>query len=92
MENLSPFMNKENRLILWPKKQAKKVAILQYLAGKFQDNINYDEQEVNLILRQWSDYNDIPMLRRSLIDFGYLTRDKYGKQYKKVAESNRIDK
>ena len=85
-------MNKENRLILWPKKQAKKVAILQYLAGKFQDNVNYDEQEVNLILRQWSDYNDIPMLRRSLIDFGYLTRDKYGKQYKKVAESNRIEK
>ena len=41
----------------------------------------YDEQDVNLILRRWSDYADYPMLRRALVDFGLLTRDAYGRTY-----------
>ncbi|MBZ5948169.1 DUF2087 domain-containing protein [Leuconostoc gelidum subsp. gasicomitatum] len=41
----------------------------------------YDEQEVNLILRKWSSYNDYPMLRRFLVDLGFLNRDRYGKEY-----------
>lgn len=82
------FLNKDNILEVWPAKYSKKFEVISYLSTKFEINKIYDEQDVNFILRRWSTYNDYPLLRRSLVDFGFLSRDKYGKEYTLINNNN----
>ncbi|MFT9470112.1 DUF2087 domain-containing protein [Leuconostoc pseudomesenteroides] len=80
-KGIEQFLDENGVLISWPAKYTKKVQIMEYLSTKFEKDIVYDEQEVNLILRKWSSYSDYPMLRRFLVDLGFLNRDRYGKEY-----------
>ncbi|MCT4413531.1 DUF2087 domain-containing protein [Leuconostoc pseudomesenteroides] len=80
-KGIEQFLDENGVLISWPAKYTKKVQIMEYLSTKFEKNIVYDEQDVNSILRKWSNYSDYPMLRRFLVDLGFLNRDRYGKEY-----------
>ena len=72
-------------------KYHKKRDVIAYLASKFDSDKTYDEQDVNLVLRRWSDYADYPLLRRALVDFGLLTRDAYGRTYQLSSEVNSLE-
>jgi len=61
------------------KKEKKKVAILRNLMQHFQPNRHYTEKEVNEILR--SLYHDYVLLRRYLIQYGFMDRKKDGSAY-----------
>ncbi|MFE0565820.1 DUF2087 domain-containing protein [Priestia megaterium] len=70
---------KEERLIQIPKKEKKRVIILLYISRKFQKNTYYTEKEVNEILK--SVFEDFVMIRRYLIDYKLLNRNKEGTKY-----------
>jgi hypothetical protein len=70
---------KEERLIQIPKKEKKRVVILLYISRKFQKNTYYTEKEVNEILRDV--FEDFVMIRRYLIDYKLLNRNKEGTKY-----------
>lgn len=56
-----------------PARRKKRVIVLQHLAGWFNPQRAYPENEVNAILRQAHD--DVATLRRELVDYGYLQRE-----------------
>lgn len=62
-----------------PVQQKKLMAVLRWLATEFQPNVKYTEREVNAILVQH--HEDFARLRRELIDFGFLRRERGGGQY-----------
>lgn len=66
-------------LTLFPKKEKRKLVILQHLSKRFELNRTYTEKEVNEILRQA--YDDYVTLRRYLIDYGFLERKDDGSAY-----------
>lgn len=70
---------KEEQLIQIPKKEKKRVVILLYISRKFQKNKYYTEKEVNEILK--GVYEDFVMIRRYLIDYKLLNRNKEGTKY-----------
>lgn len=70
---------KEERLIQIPKKEKKRVIILLYISRKFQKNTYYTEKEVNEILKDV--FEDFVMIRRYLIDYKLLNRNKEGTKY-----------
>lgn len=70
---------KEERLIQIPKKEKKRVIILLYISRKFQKNTYYTEKEVNEILK--GVFEDFVMIRRYLIDYKLLNRNKEGTKY-----------
>ena len=70
---------KEERLIQIPKKEKKRVVILLYISRKFQKNTYYTEKEVNEILKDV--FEDFVMIRRYLIDYKLLNRNKEGTKY-----------
>lgn len=70
---------KEERLIQIPKKEKKRVVILLYISRKFQKNTYYTEKEVNEILKDV--FEDFAMIRRYLIDYKLLNRNKEGTKY-----------
>ena len=90
-QGITAYLNDDGVLIQWPAKYHKKRDVIAYLASKFDSDKTYDEKDVNLVLRRWSDYADYPLLRRALVDFGLLTRDAYGRTYQLSSEVNSLE-
>ena len=90
-QGITAYLNDDGVLIQWPAKYHKKRDVIAYLASKFDSDKTYDEQDVNLVLRRWSDYADYPLLRRALVDFGLLTRDAYGRTYQLSSEVHSLE-
>ncbi|KJS16021.1 MAG: transcriptional regulator [Peptococcaceae bacterium BRH_c4b] len=63
----------------FPLKEKKRVTILRHLVKYFDANKNYTEKEVNDVLKQF--YNDYVVLRRNLIDYGFMDRTQDGSSY-----------
>ncbi|WIV12483.1 DUF2087 domain-containing protein [Proteiniborus sp. MB09-C3] len=79
--NILRFLDKEDRIKIWPSKQALKLEVLEYLSGKFECGRSYTEREVNEVINNWHTFNDYFLLRRGLIDAGLLSRTKDGAKY-----------
>ncbi len=70
---LAPFWQ-NGKLLRLPKQLKKRQLVLKQLAQQFKTNTVYKEAEVNTILGAFHD--DYCLLRRDLVDFGYLRRKK----------------
>jgi hypothetical protein len=70
---LRAFMNRDGRLLTVPAKRAKRLVVLDHLAQLFEPGERYPEPEVNRRLRAVHD--DVAMLRRYLVDEGFLARE-----------------
>ena len=80
-EGIERFLDEEGKLKLWPAKQAAREEVFGYLAEKFEFERNYSEHEVNAILASWHTFGDLFILRRGLIESGWLMRMKDGSRY-----------
>ncbi|HWS30428.1 MAG TPA: DUF2087 domain-containing protein [Clostridia bacterium] len=85
---LERFLDEEGRVKQFPSKQTPRNAVLKYLAEKFEPDTDYKEREVNAILTEWHTFNDYFILRRSLVEAGYLHRLKDGSRYWKDPENS----
>ncbi|GFN29937.1 DUF2087 domain-containing protein [Paenibacillus xylaniclasticus] len=64
----------------FPVKQKRKLALIRHMAGYFERNRRYSEAEVNERLKRFSE-DDYVILRRYLIDYGFLDRKDDGSEY-----------
>ncbi len=62
------------RLKTIPAQRKRRVIILQYLVERFNPDQTYTEREVNDLLRPAHD--DVATLRRELVDYGFMQRDR----------------
>jgi hypothetical protein len=76
------FINSEGQITNWPSKAAHKEAVIEYLVTKFEDDRVYSEKEVNEIIKQWHTFVDWLLLRRELVDRGYMQRSVGGYEYR----------
>ncbi|MBU0279291.1 MULTISPECIES: DUF2087 domain-containing protein [unclassified Gemella] len=71
---------RNGRLTVIPKKENVKIIIFSYLLGELQkENEMFSEKELNKFLKKY--YDDYAILRRYMIDYGFLKRDNYGEKY-----------
>lgn len=63
----------------FPKDDREKQIILKNIIKKFHKNKEYSEQEVDKIIRNF--YNEFTLIRRELINFGYMERNPYENKY-----------
>jgi len=64
----------DGRITTMPAKRAKRLVLLDHVAGQFEIGVHYSELEVNAVLR--AVYDDYVTLRRYLVDEGFLDRDR----------------
>ena len=69
----------DRRLKQIPTKQLKLIAVLDWISQDFEADRLYTEQEVNLVIGAY--HEDYATLRRDLVEFGYLRRERGGGQY-----------
>lgn len=65
---------KDGELVSIPASRRQRVVVLQYLLEQFEPGREYREREVNDLLGSFNE--DFATLRRELVDYGYLVRDK----------------
>ena len=61
------------RLLAMPAAHSKRLVVLDHLAGLFEPGRRYPEPEVNELLKRY--HPDYALLRRSLVDDGFLDRE-----------------
>jgi hypothetical protein len=71
---LRAFLDDDGRLVAMPAKHRKRLVVLDHVARVFVPGERYPESEVNILLRAFDD--DVAMLRRYLVDEGFLTRER----------------
>lgn len=78
------YLDRGNRLKVWPAKRSAQILVAEYLAGNFVLGVQYSEKEVNAILSDVHTFNDVALLRRALYDYGFLNRTADCSRYWKV--------
>ncbi|AOY74639.1 DUF2087 domain-containing protein [Clostridium formicaceticum] len=73
-ESLSPL-----RLKTFPKKEKKKIVILTKISEQLEHGKRYTEKELNQILKEI--YDDYVVIRRYLVDYGFMERTNDCKEY-----------
>lgn len=81
LKAIAPFLNCEGKIMALPQKQAKRRLALAYLAEKFEPGRDYTEKEVNALCDAWHTFGDYFVLRRELVDNGFLGREPDGCRY-----------
>jgi hypothetical protein len=81
---INRFLGDGGMVWIWPKKQADKLLVCQYLATKFKVNTEYTEAEVNEILNKWHMFGDWALLRRELYERKLLSRNQDCTIYTKI--------
>lgn len=86
-EDSSNLVN--HKIRYFPVKEEKRKALMPRFANLFEPNRYYTEEEVKKIIKKI--YHDDALIRRYLVDNGYLKRDKYGEKYCKVEGENTME-
>ncbi len=64
---------KDGRIASWPRLNERRAVLLDFLAQNFEPGERYTEAQVNAVLGRFHD--DFAMLRRYLVDAGFMERD-----------------
>lgn len=80
-EKLKNFLDENGRLKQWPKKGKLKMVVLNNIAELFKKENIYNEKEIDDIIEKHHTFNDSCMLRRELVNKGFLERKRDGSEY-----------
>lgn len=83
------YIDKNGRICHWPrrKKRADQLNILRYLVHQFELGHVYTEREVNDILKAHHTFEDWAMIRRELYELGWMSRERNGTAYRRIAKT-----
>lgn len=85
--DLRPFVDEEGRLNRWPSRHKVQRMAATLLARRFEPGREYTEQEVNFVLIEAHTFGDWAIIRRSLVDWRYLDRERDGSRYRLRADA-----
>ncbi len=79
IKTLENYFDSNGGLINFPSKEKKKIIVLREIAKNFKPNLQYSEKEINRILQRI--FDDYVLIRRYLIQYGFLDRKNDGQLY-----------
>ena len=85
---VEPYLDDEGRITRWPQSKHRRrfrTPIIEYFAAHFEEGRGYTEKEVNELLKDLQTFGDHVLMRRELVDRGYLKRELDGSCYWKAA-------
>lgn len=78
---ITQFLDDQGRITRLPTKHKTRSAVLAHLADRFERGAVYTEKEVNALCERWHTFGDYFVLRRELVDEGFLSRRTDGGAY-----------
>jgi hypothetical protein len=81
---IESYLDADGRITRWPQSKTKRkdrLPILAYFAAHFEGGRTYSEKEINELLKDLQTFGDHVLVRRELVDRGYLKRELDGSHY-----------
>ena len=78
---IDPFFDEDGKITKLPKKQAVRLVVLAQVTAQFEPGRVYTETEINGICASCQTFGDVFLLRRELVDHGFLLRKPDGSAY-----------
>ena len=78
----------DGKIQRWPKKTEEKEAVLGYIASQMPPEGKLAEKEINKIIMQNILFDDFTLIRRELIERGYLARTRDCREYWRTGVEN----
>ena len=79
---LRPFVDDLGRLTQWPARYKVQRMAVALVAARLEPGREYAEKELNFLLMDGHTFADWALLRRSLVDWGFMTREPDGSRYR----------
>ena len=83
-EKLARYLDDEGRLKSWPSRRSVQLEALHYLAARLPGGVEWNERELNELLKALHTFGDWALLRRDLYEVRLLDRSLDGRRYWKV--------
>ena len=80
-KKINHFYDGSGKLLQYPSKRPMRIIALQKIALQFEANRTYTEKEVNNIIKNNISFTDIELIRREMIEHGFMGRLRDGSQY-----------
>jgi len=81
---MAAFVDTNGRIKAFPAQEKKYLVLLRYVVKAFEPGVRYSEKQVNEILTRFNE--DTALLRRNLVDYGMMAREKGGSAYWRAGE------
>jgi hypothetical protein len=79
--NIKQNLLKDGKIVRWPKKIADKNIVLKYISTKIPVDKKFTETEINEMIIKSIFFDDYVLIRRELIENGYLNRTRDCREY-----------
>ncbi len=79
------YINSEGKVAFWPAKRKFQLMLIDYVNNQIPSDKTFSEKEINSLLKEYLAIDDYVLIRRELIELGYLTRKADGSCYSKVS-------
>lgn len=79
---LRPFIDDSGRLRQWPSRYKVQRMAVALLSRRFEPGQEYSEKEANFLIMDGHTFADWALLRRSLVDWGFVARESDGSRYR----------
>ena len=89
--SIAAFLDDKGKIRQIPIPNRTRLPVLTYLAGKFGIDRIYNEKQVNEIINLWHTFGDYFILRRLLVDYGFLGRTANGAEYWVIKKEEKDD-
>jgi hypothetical protein len=84
---LRPFIDEFGRLTQWPARHRVQRMAVALLASRFEAGRDYSEKDVNALLQDGHTFADWAILRRSLVDWRFMSREEDGSRYRLLEDA-----
>jgi len=81
-------LSKDGKILRWPGKKEEKDAVLGFIASQIPLDGKLAEKEINQLIMQNILFDDFTLIRRELIERGYLARTRDCREYWRTGAEN----
>jgi hypothetical protein len=86
VEKVSRHFDADGVLLRWPSKNSLQPLCLWVLWARMEPGRDYADRENTELLNAWASFGDHALLRRSMVDMGYVTRTPDGRTYRRIEQ------
>ncbi len=86
VERVSRHFDADGVLLRWPSKNSLQPLCLWVLWSRMEPGRDYADRENTELLNAWASFGDHALLRRAMVDMGYVTRTPDGRTYRRIEQ------
>jgi hypothetical protein len=86
VEKASRHFDTDGILLRWPSKNSLQLLCLWALWARMEPGRDYTDRDNTELLNGWASFGDHALLRRALVDMGYVARTPDGRTYRRIEQ------